>query len=193
MLPASVCPDGNINLGWGEGGSSPYTPHHQPPVCPLCFYTCVSLTPFPSIISIIMLSIPDPPPPLSFCLFLHVFLLLHDCTSQFLPSETSPLLSNEKSISQFAKVALVLAHSLFSFTHSYSYTQTNTKRNLSEELPTPFHPVLLKDNALRNDWTLCSGAAMHSTTNWHQGQEDTEEKWAAQTSICQQKVKTITF
>lgn len=124
VLPASVCLDGEHQSQMGMEGGRKVKPHQQPSpcVCALSFNMCVQAS------SILLLSIsdPNPPPPLFFCLFFppHVFLSLDDSTSQSLPSETSPLLSNGKSISQFVKVALVLSRSSFSLTHSHSHTHT---------------------------------------------------------------------
>lgn len=120
------------------------------------------------------------PTPFSSCLVFppHFFLFLDGSTSQSLPSETSPLLSNGKSISQFVKVALVLSLCLFIYSLTQSHTHTNTvtytvirlpslptntvtnsKRilnvvnfeNLSEKFTSPFHPIPLKDTVLQ-EW-----------------------------------------
>lgn len=116
--------------------SSSYTPHHQPSPC--LFVHCPSTCVYNSIFfqaSPLLFCSDLWPTLLSFCLLFppHVLLFLDVSTSQSLPTETSPLFSNGKSISPFVKVALVLSHCLFSLTHSHSHIYSNMPSPISHQ------------------------------------------------------------
>lgn len=111
VLPASVC------------FSSKHQSQICAPACPLSYYSaCVQLTTF-QIICSILLSVSDPSllfPP-------HFFFFRDDSTPQALPSETSLLLSNVKSISQFVNASLVLWLPFRLLTHTITHTQSHTQ------------------------------------------------------------------
>lgn len=126
---------------------SPHAPHYQP--CPLhCLppasSRCVCGSPRFKSSSVCLLSICDPSHPVLYFLSFS-FLLISSFLSMPpppnpLPSETSPLLSNGKSISQFVKVILVLSLSLFIYSLTLSHTRTHIQHSHTCST-VPSHPL----------------------------------------------------